>query len=352
MYIWHRGMSQELLVNDKQFVKQARQTLLLYDFIRHEITELPQTHVDALVKNAHFLRRTTHFSTKVNSVSKEDWEQLEKISLLLTLSIPPALRKRHKLTSFPDAIHIFTIWMLITCLVSFVSTVYPYIVSDFCLLVVTKTMAFLGSSTSASPEMSVNAVRLLCYLSWVMSLGSLGSVAFISVNALAIQSDVTFDISNARFVFLRVLITSLFALMIALPLSVEDFFQFCHYIGTITLTEELHPETTATSPSSSPTVRATQIAMLLLPFVLGFSTSLVLMIMNRIVETVNSLLGINGAQKASAQPKIERQPHKIAPRRRDNRSPNGVTGKSLQPAGPRRRGNAHDANAHPRPSGA
>ena len=211
-------------------------------------------------------------------------------------------------------------------------------------------MAFVGSQTSVTPNMSANAVRLVCYLSWVMSLGNLGSVAFISVNALAIQSDITFDISNARFVFLRVLIGSLFALMIALPLSVEDFFQFCHYIGTITLTEESPPGTVTSSPT--PTVRATQIAMLLLPFVLGFSTSLVLMIMNRIVETANSLLGINGAREANAQPKIERQPHKIAPRQHDSRSPNGVTEKSPQPAGPRRRGNANDANAHPRPSGA
>src|ERR1700752_3981176 len=137
MNIWRRGMSQDLLVNDKQFVKQARQTLLLYDFIRHEITELPQTHVDALVKNALFLRRTTYFSTKGSSVFREDWEQLEKLSLLLTLSIPPALRKRHKLTSFPDAIHVFTVWMLITSLLTFASAVYPYLVSDFCLLIAT-----------------------------------------------------------------------------------------------------------------------------------------------------------------------------------------------------------------------
>jgi hypothetical protein len=177
------------------------------------------------------------------------------------------------------------------------STVYPQVLSGLGLVVVSKMMGLLGSNTSIDADTSANAVRLLCYLVWLMSLGSLGSIAFISVNALAIQSDATFDISNARFVFLRILIGALFALMIALPLSLQDFVQFCDFIRSSALAGHhigVEPKQIETTSS---VVTATQIAMLLLPFVLGFSTSLVLMILNRMVGAVQSLLGITTGQK-------------------------------------------------------
>jgi hypothetical protein len=76
--------------------------------------------------------------------------------------------------------------------------------------------------------------------------------------------------------------------MIALPLSLPEFVQFCTVLQE-SITRAIDASATAGSavPATAPNeahdvVQITQIAMLLLPFLLGFSTSVVLMIINRL----------------------------------------------------------------------
>lgn len=121
------------------------------------------------------------------------------------------------------------------------------------------------------------AVVMAFYLFWLMSLGAIGAVAFIAMNALSVQEDVTFDLTNTRLMWLRLVLGALFGLVLTLPLGFEDFIKFCTAI--------IKPSATEAKTLSSQTI------MLLLPFILGFSTSLVILILNQFVEAVQSFFG-------------------------------------------------------------
>jgi hypothetical protein len=117
------------------------------------------------------------------------------------------------------------------------------------------------------------------YAIWLMALGASGSIAFIGMNALSVQQDITFDLSNRRLILLRIILGALFGLVLTLP------FGFLGFVGFV---QDL------AKGGSLPSV-STYTMLLLLPFVLGFSTSLVIMILNRLVDSVQAFFGKSGA---------------------------------------------------------
>src|SRR5215510_4179294 len=68
------------------------------------------------------------------------------------------------------------------------------------------------------------------YLSWLMSIGAIGSVAFIGMNALSVQQDITFDLTNTRLMLLRITLGALFGLVLTLPFGFDSFVQFCENV--------------------------------------------------------------------------------------------------------------------------
>jgi hypothetical protein len=120
------------------------------------------------------------------------------------------------------------------------------------------------------------------FLIWLASLGAIGSVAFIAMNALSIQDDITFEITNMRLITIRISVGVLFAVLLSVPLVDFGFVSFCR--------ELWKPSVFHVSDSK---VITQQAALLLLPFVLGFSTSLVILIMSRMVDAIEVLFGIS-----------------------------------------------------------
>ncbi len=113
------------------------------------------------------------------------------------------------------------------------------------------------------------------------------------MNALSVQDDMTFDPTNKRLTMLRISLGALFGLVLALPFGFTDFVTFCHGLVNV--------NGNATSRLSDVALPAGQIAkqalMLLLPFVLGFSTSLVILVLNRLVDAVQSFVGKAGREE-------------------------------------------------------
>jgi hypothetical protein len=119
------------------------------------------------------------------------------------------------------------------------------------------------------------------YVAWLCLMGALGSIAFIAMNALSLHKDITFDLTNRRLLNLRVVLGALFGLVLAVPFGFGDFVKFGSDVRSI-----------ASLPGSSlDTDTMKQAVLLLLPFVVGFSTSLVLSFLNRIVEGFDVILG-------------------------------------------------------------
>jgi hypothetical protein len=149
-----------------------------------------------------------------------------------------------------------------------------------------------------------NILDLVFYLIWTACLGSLGALSSIGMNALSIQDDVTFDISNSGLTALRVILGALFAVVLDLPLGYNAFFNFCN-----TIAFPVAGSTVIANPSSS---AIEQIVLLLAPFVLGFSTSTVIMILNQLVDAVQSLFGGKGKQEAQDTALLAKPPVVVA----------------------------------------
>jgi hypothetical protein len=147
------------------------------------------------------------------------------------------------------------------------------------------------------------------YLIWTVSLGALGSVAFIGMNALSVQHDITFDPASPRLMTLRIVLGAVFGLVLTLPFGFPAFAQFLATIrgwaGDVTKGLVLG------DPIKG---YMTQALLLLLPFVLGFSTSLVIIVLNRFVESAQAFFGRAGmsepahaSRSSSTRPPMQSQ---------------------------------------------
>jgi len=129
--------------------------------------------------------------------------------------------------------------------------------------------------------------KLLSYVLWSASLGAIGSVASIGMNALSIQSDMTFDMSNSMLIALRIVVGGLIAFIITLPIGYPSFSTFVQNLWL--------PK----PPPSSAADISQQAVLLLLPFLLGYSTSLVILILNRLVAAAQTIFGGAPERKAN-----------------------------------------------------
>lgn len=159
----------------------------------------------------------------------------------------------------------------------------------------------LGSMTLAIEAAQVGlekaniaGVILPCYLVWQVSLGAIGSVAFIAMNVLSVQQDVTFDLSNRRLMMLRIALGSLFGVVLSLPFGFDGYAKFVAAIS--------HPSLdTSKNLSGSVALVSTQALLLLLPFIFGFSTTVVILVLNRLISGVQALFGGNQDQQGRQQ---------------------------------------------------
>lgn len=119
-----------------------------------------------------------------------------------------------------------------------------------------------------------------CYIPWLMALGALGSIAYISMNALSLQKDITFDIGNKKLLVIRIVLGAMFGLILALPFGFGYFKSFTRTLRDFK----------ANTPNDAAT-DAKMAATLLMPFVFGFSTTLVLTIINRLVDAIGVIFG-------------------------------------------------------------
>ena len=120
---------------------------------------------------------------------------------------------------------------------------------------------------------------LVCYFLWTGFLGAIGAIAFLSVNTLSIQQDVTFDLTNKSLLAVRIVLGSLFGVVLSIPFGFSSFITFCESVAHGT------PVQVGAANFSL------EGALLLLPFVLGFSTSLVILVLNRFVKSITVFFG-------------------------------------------------------------
>jgi hypothetical protein len=179
----------------------------------------------------------------------DEWEQLDKRSLKLFSYLDDGLRKQFELDQAANLIAGLPVVFIVLALVSL----------GFAIFLVDRT------------------VLLLCYFFWTAFLGAIGAIAFLSMNALSIQKDATFDLANQSLLAVRIVLGALFGVVLSIPFGFYSFITFCDSIrGT---------------PALGVAKFSLEGALLLLPFVLGFSTSLVILVLNNFVESITVFFG-------------------------------------------------------------
>jgi hypothetical protein len=208
------------------------------------------------------------------SPTEDEWKALDRKLAGLTALLTPALRWKLRIRELR--------FFFMTIPVFFMSLT---VAATFALALL---MTF-GDGTS----MFFVASYVITLLVWTLSQGALGACAFLcvtaTVHALKGRSSSAnlypaIDVTDENILSIRVIVGALFALLIALPICGPS-------ISVIYKTFLASP--------SVPT--AEELIIVLVPFMFGFSTTLVLAIFNRIITAISALFGITGETTARSE---------------------------------------------------
>jgi hypothetical protein len=186
----------------------------------------------------------------------EEWEQLDRHSLKLFSYLDDGLRKEFELSQTAKLIAGLP-WLFI-----FVALLFVAVLSMLTVMFAVDNLLLLSG----------------CYVLWTLLLGAIGAIAFLSMNTLSIQKDITFDLTNKNLLAVRIGLGSLFGFFLSVPFGFYSFGAFWESV-------------THRTPAPSSASFSFEAALLLLPFVLGFSTSLVILVLNKVVESITVFFG-------------------------------------------------------------
>jgi hypothetical protein len=249
-------------INDEHFMQDLGRLKELRSFLIQEAVPVGPTEATALEFGRLNLLRRNYLSDKMGrDPTEEEWNQVERHTRTLFSLLTPTLRRRFVLGAIPAMLAWLPLALALIAL---------------CALI----LAIMSSNLDLLRMDSFGANVLPFYLVWLMSLGAIGAIAFIGMNALSVQEDITFDLTNRRLIIMRIALGALFGLVLTLPFGFQEFLDFCKAIVG----------NSAPAGGSAPAVTV-QATMLVLPFILGFSTSLVILILNRFVDAVQGFFG-------------------------------------------------------------
>ncbi len=200
------------------------------------------------------LRRA--FPSKGRAAEFEEWQAVEIRTQVIWGALSDAHRRKFLATQTPG-------WI-------------SYLISAF--IVVAAASLVVAVLTRTGAIRPIAGGILIPFLLWIIALGAIGAAASIGMNALSVQDDATFDVSSGKFIWLRLVLGALFGTVLTLPLGFDTFDTFLVGFGE------------ASAPPETAEV-AKQAGLLLLPFILGFSTSLVILVLNRLIESAQTFFG-------------------------------------------------------------
>jgi hypothetical protein len=252
------------LIADRQFMHDLNQLKALRSFLIQAVVSPRLSESPIYFGSLNTLR---YGLTGGRLPTSKEWALLEELTNDLYSNIDGTVRRRFLYGQLPT-------WVTLTAIVLGV-------------------VAFVSLVVALGLPNANAGVILAIYMIWLAALGAIGSIAFVGMNALAVQADVTFDMTNTKLIVLRIVLGALFGIVLTLPFGFASFGKFLAdlSIGGGQLSAGL----------------ALQSVLLLLPFILGFSTSLVIMILNQFVEAVQMFFGKRSGE-ASAQPARQSAP--------------------------------------------
>ena len=286
-------------VNSYDFYQKVYQARLLRDLILFDAAYRAGGCLTKLPKLGLF--NHVYFSKRGRTPTECEWNEIDqKIEALLAICDQNAILK-HRERFFVSTLKRYSnyaLWFLLLCVTSLIMATFP--------------IAQIVPMMKSLADWWIYS----WYILWLVSLGALGSIAYVTVNALAIHTDATFDIRSNTLIKLRILLGCLSALAVGMPIDRTEFVKFI------------------ASNTSSPDY-ASWLLLLVLPFVLGFSTSFLMAILKRIGDGLQTVFGGSVNEAAGSLPlastarelisAIPTPPPSTVPLREGERVPGGMT---------------------------
>lgn len=257
-------------VDDLNFIHDLKRLKDLRSFLIQEAVRADHGSADALSFGKLNLLK---YSPNGRPPTEDEWTDIERHTQVLFGMLTEPLRRRFVLGGISWTVAWLPIILVLIAAASLILAILSY----------KQDLLHMGS-----PGANV----MPFYLVWMMSLGAIGAVAFIGMNALSVQEDITFDLTNKRLMVLRIVLGALFGLVLTLPFGFNDFQLFCQSI--------LFGDVPA---ASKPNISvSSQAIMLVLPFILGFSTTLVILVLNQVVQAVQVFFGRGNGSNSRVAP--------------------------------------------------
>lgn len=244
-----------------------------------------RAHKRLMLLSEHLLRLTTTYSNEVRDAARlgalntvlyskvpfnartanaEEWAKVEDRSQTIWSALTEAQRRQFITAQVPG-------W-------------FSYVLSALLLLALSS--VFVGFLIAINFWPQWRGGQLIPFMTFVIALGAMGASASIGMNALSLQDDATFDISSPKFLWLRLLLGALLGAVLTFPWGFDVYKAFIQNLANDpALAKELNLDNLFDKQ------RLVQALALLMPFVLGFSTSLVILILARAVEAVQTFFG-------------------------------------------------------------
>jgi hypothetical protein len=258
-------------INSKPFWKQLEKLRALRLFLLQEGVAIPENEQQVLRLND--LNNLTLDAGNGRPPRPEEWHLVEERTQVLFGLLDAPLRRKFVISGAPKMMSLMPIVVGIVAIVAI-------------------GVGFTAKNAGLSAA-EATGWMFASYIFWLLCLGAIGAVAFMGMNVLSVQQDVTFDVTNDNLIYLRIVLGSAFALILSLP------FGFAYYRAFLTsLTGE------------GGTAEFAGASFLILPFVLGFSTTLVIMVLNRFVEAGQAFFGrVAGGPPPTPPPAAPPQGH-------------------------------------------
>jgi hypothetical protein len=249
-------------VRSKIFFDELRLLKEVRSLILNEGIKLDPAHIDSLNLSSLNTLKKSWFGRPPDL---DEWDELGRKLLILF----PYLNDRHRITAriatAGQFMLIIPLFLLVFALFGLSESLFP---EDY--------EWTLFGMNARNP---VLGIRFSGYLLWLICLGAMGSISFVYVNALRIQVDPEVDVITLSVVAMRCILGGLFAVMLMIPFGFAGFQEFCDNLSN------------GKQPSN------TQDALLLLiPFVIGFSSPLVMAILNKVIQTARTFFGVENAK--------------------------------------------------------
>jgi hypothetical protein len=218
---------------------------------------------------------TLHYSPNGRAASVEEWQNLYAVSQEFVSQLPSEMvatfsiwRQRKFFGFFP----------VIFSLIGFLALVGTYL-----------------NKAYAEPNSELYwFVTLISVLSWTCALGGLGTSAFFGTSLLAQLASVSHndqaklkEITDNNYLRTRLMIGILFASVLGLPFGYSSLNRASSSLYSDVIWDDN---------------LLTTIMHIMAPFLLGFSTTLVLSILDRIIEGIRTILGVGQTVQAAAAP--------------------------------------------------